>query len=318
MWKEASTTSPTRRDRQNTARRALRGVRDAWNACRTRVSRWGAFRARLRGRKVPVREYRCPVLRGVLRVSDRQERLERWDQGQLARATVVVAGGGGVGGEVAEGLARKGVGRVIVADPDTVAATDLNRQKFTRHDLYRPKAEALARLLSRQACLGSVLVPHVGLVQDLDLAALQPDALVCCVDQKKPGTRGWLARTCRELQIPVVFAAVSTDADWGYTFIQESTSGTACWNCAFKTEYDQHTIPEPTAHCPGTPAAIDILKLTAAWALYGVDSLIMKRPRDWNYRSASLSQREFGSTILVAQRAGCVACNTHTDSRDSE
>ena len=41
---------------------------------------------------------------------------------------VIVFGVGGVGGYVAEGLARSGVGRIDLVDSDTVAYSNLNRQ----------------------------------------------------------------------------------------------------------------------------------------------------------------------------------------------
>ena len=47
---------------------------------------------------------------------------------KLKRAAVLVAGVGGVGSYAAEGLARSGVGRLILIDKDTVAPSNLNRQ----------------------------------------------------------------------------------------------------------------------------------------------------------------------------------------------
>ena len=40
-------------------------------------------------------------------VSDRQELIEGWEQEKLTKASVFVAGAGGLGGEIAEGLVRK-------------------------------------------------------------------------------------------------------------------------------------------------------------------------------------------------------------------
>ena len=41
--------------------------------------------------------------------------------------------------------------------------------------------------------------------------------------------------------------------------------------------------------CPGTPAVADILQAVGSVAVYAVDTLLMKRPRSWNYRRISLS-----------------------------
>lgn len=48
--------------------------------------------------------------------------------GRLARARVLVAGVGGVGGYAAEMLARSGVGHLTLVDADNVAVSNINRQ----------------------------------------------------------------------------------------------------------------------------------------------------------------------------------------------
>ncbi len=64
---------------------------------------------------------------------------------RLARAHVLIAGTGGVGGAAAEAIARAGVGKVTLLDHDTVALGNLNRQLVAlRSTLGRYKAEAMA------------------------------------------------------------------------------------------------------------------------------------------------------------------------------
>jgi tRNA A37 threonylcarbamoyladenosine dehydratase len=67
----------------------------------------------------------------------------------LAETRVFVAGLGGVGSFAAEALVRAGVGELVIADFDRVAASNLNRQLCALHStLGRPKAEVVqARLL---------------------------------------------------------------------------------------------------------------------------------------------------------------------------
>lgn len=52
---------------------------------------------------------------------------------KLANATVAVFGIGGVGGHVAEALARSGVGKLELIDHDTVSLSNLNRQIVALH-----------------------------------------------------------------------------------------------------------------------------------------------------------------------------------------
>lgn len=67
---------------------------------------------------------------------------------KLSRAKVALFGVGGVGGYVAEALARSGVGAIDLYDPDTVSLTNLNRQIVAMHStLEQPKAQVMARRL---------------------------------------------------------------------------------------------------------------------------------------------------------------------------
>lgn len=67
---------------------------------------------------------------------------------KLRTAHVLVVGLGGVGAYAAEMIARAGVGRMTIADADTVNPTNINRQLVALHSTVgRPKAEVLAERL---------------------------------------------------------------------------------------------------------------------------------------------------------------------------
>jgi len=67
----------------------------------------------------------------------------------LQRATVAVAGCGGLGSNAAVALVRSGVGRLILADFDRVAKSNLNRQHYFLEDVGKTKVTALAAHLRR-------------------------------------------------------------------------------------------------------------------------------------------------------------------------
>lgn len=72
-----------------------------------------------------------------------QEKLQR-----LREAHILIVGLGGVGAYAAEMLCRAGVGRMTIADADTVGESNINRQLIALHStLGRPKTDVLAERL---------------------------------------------------------------------------------------------------------------------------------------------------------------------------
>ena len=66
----------------------------------------------------------------------------------LKNARVLVVGLGGVGAYAAEMIARAGVGRMTIADADTVSPSNINRQLIALHSTVgQPKAELVAQRL---------------------------------------------------------------------------------------------------------------------------------------------------------------------------
>ena len=78
----------------------------------------------------------------------------------LRQAHVLVVGLGGVGAYAAEMIARAGVGRMTIADADTVAPSNINRQLVALHSTVgRQKAEVLAdRLRDINPAIGLTIV----------------------------------------------------------------------------------------------------------------------------------------------------------------
>ena len=66
----------------------------------------------------------------------------------VKRATVGIAGLGGLGSNVAIALARMGIGTLVLADFDVVEPSNLNRQQYSTEHLGMPKTEAMARILA--------------------------------------------------------------------------------------------------------------------------------------------------------------------------
>lgn len=67
----------------------------------------------------------------------------------LSRSSVGIAGAGGLGSNVAISLARAGVGRLVIADFDTIEPSNLNRQQYFVDQVGRVKVAALRENLLR-------------------------------------------------------------------------------------------------------------------------------------------------------------------------
>lgn len=131
------------------------------------------------------------------------------DQLQLMEKQVCVAGCGGLGGYIASFLARVGVGKLILFDPDTFDESNLNRQLFAS---------------------GETLGQNKGEVTKIKLSDINPATLVESCDEKITSATGeaalaqchlvadgldslsdraTLSRMARQAGIPMVHAAIS-------------------------------------------------------------------------------------------------------------
>lgn len=237
--------------------------------------------------------------------TDRQERVQGFEQEKLEKARVILVGAGTLGGEVAEGMVQKGVGQLDIFDEDVVTKSNLSRQKFFKKDLYKNKAISLAKNLSKRAVKKSRIVAHPftfqrGIEEGISINC---DAVVCVPDSDE--TRIYVARlfylNCMK-NIPVVFSGLSEDANTGYVFIQEP--GKACFCCAFPEAIANNRNP-----CPNTPAVIDTGKAIAGHVLFALDTLLMpNRKRNWNYRQIFLCGFVPDIAMTIERRKDCQVC----------
>jgi len=234
-------------------------------------------------------------------VADRQERVPGFSQDALSDLTVLLVGAGALGGEIAEGLVRKGVGTLKILDFDTVALSNLNRQFFFPEDLYEPKAWALARNLEPHGVMGTRIIAwdlsfEEACEREVDIEC---DMVISAADDDR--TRVAISKFARERDVPAMFGGASVAADNAQLFVQEV--GGACFGCAFPDEINDERTP-----CPGSPAIKDLFKQLAGLALYAVDSLVMDRPRYWHLHTLCPSNAEFTVSSPVKRRPDCPLC----------
>lgn len=152
-------------------------------------------------------------------------------QRKLLAARVLVVGAGGLGCAAIPYLAAAGVGRLAIADGDTVSLSNLQRQVlYTEADIGHSKAEA--------ACAAAMrLNPDVNalpLFERLDRARMEElfpayDCVLDCSDNAE--TKYRINDLCVKLQKPYVHAGVLGMAGQ----LMSYSPGHACLRCAFPT-----------------------------------------------------------------------------------
>ena len=123
----------------------------------------------------------------------------------LAGCKVAIFGVGGVGGYVAEALARSGVGAMELFDKDTVSVTNLNRQIIALHStLEKPKAQVMAERIRdinpncRVSARQMFYLPENA--DEIDLTAY--DYVVDCIDNVTAKLE--LITRCDKLGVPIL------------------------------------------------------------------------------------------------------------------
>lgn len=229
---------------------------------------------------------------------DRQKKIPGFDQDVLSTSGVLCIGAGGIISQIAPTLVRKGIGQITLLDNDIVEASNLNRQRFYARDIGQSKALALARNLKPE-CIAATEIRGYAFRLEEAIARgidLECDVAICGVDNNP--ARVAASRFFRSRAIPVIFTAVSRDGDHGYVFVQDREG--ACIACMFPDMVNDDRYP-----CPGTPAVADILQALGALVVYATDTLLMNRPRNWNYRGIRLSDGNMDGSSSVPVREGC-------------
>lgn len=235
-------------------------------------------------------------------ITDRQERILGFKQSVMDALCVLQIGAGGLGGEITQGLVRKGVGKLKIFDGDTVELSNLSRQLFYKDDLYQNKATSLARNLVREAIKKTQIEAYPCMFQKAVETKIDTscDVVVCAPDNDD--TRIFVARLFYK-KVPVIFIGLDRQASTGYVFIQKPNG--PCLICALPK-----TISNKREHCPNTPAIIDLLKIMAGNVLFAIDSTVMERKSNWNFKQVFVNG--FAPEVVknVEKNKECILCKS--------
>lgn len=190
-----------------------------------------------------------------------------WDgQSKLLRATVAVVGAGGLGGWIVEGLARMGMGRLIIIDSDAVEESNLNRQLLAvEESLGQPKAKlAAARVAAVNAA--TEVSAHQLWADAENLPRLLAGAQVAVDALDTLPARLQLQRAAAALGIPFVHGAIAGYSGQVMTILPGDPGLFAL--------YGEDAVPQRGIETRlGNPAATPMM--VAAWQIHEVVKLII-------------------------------------------
>ncbi|MGA8858292.1 MAG: ThiF family adenylyltransferase [Candidatus Bathyarchaeia archaeon] len=129
-------------------------------------------------------------------------------QRRIRDSSVLLAGAGAIGNEVAKNLAMLGVGRIIIVDRDTVEMSNVSRMVFfEKSDLGKNKAEVLAKKIHRKYPFVQTIAFR-GALERLPLKFyLDSNVIVCGLDNVV--SRIFLTQICRKYSVPLVDGGIT-------------------------------------------------------------------------------------------------------------
>lgn len=188
-------------------------------------------------------------------------------QEAILSAKVLVIGAGGLGSPVAMYLAAAGVGRLVIADNDTVDLTNLQRQIMHSTEMVgHPKVESARASLQRINPLANVVPLHTRLEDaTLDEQVAAADLVLDCCDNF--ATRHAVNRACVKHRKPLVSgAAIRFDGQVSVFDMRDPEA--ACYHCLFPEGEDIEEVRcavmgvfSPIVGMIGTTQAAEALKL---------------------------------------------------------
>jgi molybdopterin/thiamine biosynthesis adenylyltransferase len=214
---------------------------------------------------------------------------------------VLLIGAGAIGSHVALAMVRKGIKGLDIFDDDKVELKNLTRQLYNLNDVGKNKAMRLAKILSREGFFQTAIRGYPYRFQEalemgMDLSGYH--AVICGVDNNP--TKVSAARYCLAHGIPLIMNGVSRDGIQMYCVVQQP--GKACFGCLMPHALNDNQYP-----C-NLPGIIDVIQVVSGFAVYALDTVLMRRNREWNLRMISLDGSIPDSALSIAKKDNCPLC----------
>ena len=228
-------------------------------------------------------------------------------QERLLASTALVVGAGGLGSPAAMYLASAGVGRILLADGDTVDLTNLQRQILHEDaTVGLPKVESGRRALARVNPQVDVVPLAERLAGDaLADAVGRADVVLDCCDNF--ATRHAVNRACVRARVPLVSGA-AIRFDGQLSVFDSRLEHSPCYHCLFPEDQAVEEarcatmgVFAPLTGIVGTIQAAEALKIAGGFASPMVGRLLLIDARTMRIDS-----------IALARDARCAVCGTPT------
>jgi molybdopterin/thiamine biosynthesis adenylyltransferase len=218
-------------------------------------------------------------------------------QEALLAARVLVVGLGGLGSPAAMYLAAAGVGRLVLADDDTVDLSNLQRQiAHTTAALGRNKAaSARDTLLALNPTIEVELLETRLEAEALDAAVAAADVVLDCTDNFR--TRFALSAACRRQGVPLVSgAAIRAEAQ--LTVFDPRDPDSPCYHCLYQESEEldlscsTNGVLAPLVGIIGSLQALECIKLLSGFGRPLVGRLLLLDAASLQMRTLTLQCRD--------------------------
>ncbi len=218
-------------------------------------------------------------------------------QKRLLESSVFVIGAGGLGSPVLMYLAGAGVGRIGIADSDTVEYSNLNRQfLYSQKDLRRNKSVAAAeRVTEFNTDISAESFTSPVTERNISGMTWGYDIIMDCTDNFE--TKYMINDYCVSASRPYSHAGVSGMRGQVMTYLP----GSACLRCIFKTPPEQVPGPDETGVL-GAAAGVagSIQGLEAVKYLCGGEGLLVNSMLFFNAQNQSFRR------VCFSKQQGCI------------
>jgi len=190
-------------------------------------------------------------------------------QARLLRSTVAVVGLGGLGGYVAEALARMGIGRLILIDGDVFEEHNLNRQLFSSEEVLGQAKALVARQRIAEVNSAVEVIAHTTTLTSQNVTTLLAGADVVVDALDRLPTRLVLQDGAQKLGIPMVHGSIAGFLGQAMSILPEDRGLRELYGAA-------ESLPEQGLEVHlGTPAATPMA--VAAWEVQEVIKMLTGR-----------------------------------------